>query len=86
MCIFFLYIPILTFLDGLWVWPPRQRPALPGPRQSPATFASFRTPCWLCSRRRVQSSAGLKFRQGPGGGSGARGGGQRPVSLNDKTE
>lgn len=56
-------------------------PALPGPRRSLATFSSFRTPCWLRSRRRIQSPAGLKFRKGPGGGSGARGGGQRPTSL-----
>lgn len=30
-------------------------PALPGPRRLLATFASFRTPCWLCSRRRIRT-------------------------------
>lgn len=55
---------------GLWAWTPGTDvgPALPGPR-SLATFSSFRTPCWLRGRHRIQAPRAEFRKEGQEAGS-----------------
>ena len=73
---------------GLWAWPPRQRRGTCPSRPAAVAGHLRLLPHSLLALQPSahQNSAGLKFKRGPGGGPGVRGGGRCPISLDEEAK